>query len=78
MYTYVCAIHQVHLINSMEDVLFSPLFSYFPDIIQQLLRSKLKGLQHHYNYVYNIRPFDPNDRMVTEDLKKSLYDNCVK
>ena len=95
-------VQQVQLINSMEEVLFSPFFP--PSIMAKLkqrrakskpdssswndtvlniqkfksLVFKLNGLQRHIDGVFTIRPFDPNDLRLTEALKRSLYDNCVK
>ena len=71
-------VKQVELINSMEGLLFSPIFRLSPDRFKKFLRSKLQGLEgQNYNMVYTVKPFDRNDRIFSESLKMSLYDNCV-
>jgi len=72
-------VQQVELINYMEGWLFSPIFNLSPDKVKRFLRSKLQGLEgQNYNMVYTIKPFDINDKVLPESLKKSLYDNCVR
>merc|ERR1712198_214904 len=40
---------------------------------------KLQGLEgQNYKLVYTVRPFDSNDKLFSESLKKSLYENCIK
>jgi len=71
-------VKQVELIHSMEGLLFSPIFRLSPDRFKKFLRSKLQGLEgQNYNMVYTVKPFDRNDRIFSESLKMSLYDNCV-
>ena len=70
---------QVELINYMENLLFSPLFSVLPDRLKLVLRNKLQGLEgQKYKLVYTVKPFDSNDKLFSESLKKSLYENCLK
>ena len=72
-------VQQVELINYMEGWLFSPIFSLSPDKVKKFLRSKLQGLEgQNYNMVYTVKPFDTNDKMLPESLKRSLYDNCIR
>ena len=70
---------QVDLINYMENLLFSPLFSMSPERMKKFLRDKLQGLEgQNYKMVYTVKPFDSNDKFFSENLKKSLYENCIK
>ena len=72
-------VQQVELINYMEGWLFSPIFSLSPDKVKKFLRSKLQGLDgQNYNMVYTVKPFDTNDKVLPESLKRSLYDNCIR
>jgi len=72
-------VQQVELINYMEGWLFSPIFGWSPDNVKKFLRSKLQGLEgQNYNMVYTVKPFDTNNRVLPESLKRSLYDNCIR
>ena len=72
-------IQQVDLINYMEGWLFSPIFGLSPEGVQKFLRSKLQGLKgQNYNMVYTSKPFDINDRVLPESLKRAVYDNCIR
>ena len=72
-------VQQVDLINFMEGWLFTPVFKRFPDWLKKILRSKLQGLKgQNYNMVYTVNPFDMNDKLLPETLKKDLYDNCIR
>ena len=63
----------------MENWLFSPVFSLSPESLKNFLRNKLQGLEgQNYKLVYTVRPFDSNDKLFSESLKKSLYENCIK
>ena len=70
---------QVELIKYMENLLFSPIFSFSPERLKRFMRNKLQGLEgQKYKLVYTVKPFDSNDKMFPESLKKSLYENCIK
>ena len=70
---------QVDLINYMENLLFSPIFTILPDRLKKFLRDKLQGLEGQTNRkVYTVKPFDSNDKFFSENIKKSLYENCLK
>jgi len=72
-------VQQVELINYMEGWLFSPIFKWSPENVKKFLRSKLQGLEgQNYNMVYTVKPFDTNNKVLPESLKRSLYDNCIR
>ena len=72
-------VQQVELINYMEGWLFSPIFRWSPENVKKFLRSKLQGLEgQNYNMVYTVKPFDTNNKVLPESLKRSLYDNCIR
>lgn len=72
-------VQQVELINYMEGWLFSPIFGWSPENVKKFLRSKLQGLEgQNYNMVYTVKPFDTNNKVLPESLKRSVYDNCIR
>ena len=72
-------IQQVELINYMEKWLHSPVFSVLPDVIKRFLRNKLQGLDGlRYNLIFTVKLHDINDKLFSDSLKKSLYENCKR
>ena len=72
-------IQQVELINYMERWLHSPVFFVLPDLLKRFLRNKLQGLDGlRYNLIFTVKLHDMNDKLFSESLKKSMYDNCKR
>ena len=72
-------LQQVELINIMESWLHSPVFFVLPEVLKTFLRLKLQGLDgrfNRYNLIFTVKLHDMNDKLFSESLKKSLYDNC--
>lgn len=73
-------IQQVELINYMENILFSPVFKFFPDCIQKVFRRMLQGLSGrvgYRRYVKIVKMHDHTDKSLSINLKKKIFDRCT-
>jgi hypothetical protein len=66
----------VELITYMENILFTPMFIYFPDCLQKVLRKTLQGLGHKssYRYVKTISMGDHSDKSLSVSLKTKIIE----
>ena len=74
-------ISQVEMINYVEKAISSQIFKYLPSKIQEFFKNKLLNIGRSFNMMPEVSYYSNNsnsDTIVSESLKKELYDLCIR
>ena len=65
-------VRQARLISRMENIVFSAWLNFLPSSITRVLQNRVLMIPSLYHRVFTVRPNDPRDERIPQDVKEGL------